>query len=301
MTPIDRFAHLSTRLFNVPLAIREDKAEIITAALAQRFGLSDFTRFNGESVRLPAGAFAFDDVASADGEPVGYEVATGIACISIEGTLVHKLGTLKPFCGMTGYDGIRQNFMMAEADKQVEAIILDIDSPGGEVAGCFDLVDMIYNYRGNKPVWAILTENAFSAAYAIASAADRVIVPRTGGVGSIGVIALHVDFSKALTTAGIAVTVMKYGARKDDCAEFAPLSDPARVRVQTDIDKMGALFDGIVARNRAATGLKAPTVKGYQAATFLGEAGVEAGLADEVMAPSDAVWALYDSVKGKRP
>jgi capsid assembly protease len=301
MTPIENFAHLSTRLFNVPLAIREDKAEIIMAALAQRLGLADFTRFNGETVQLPAGAFAFDDVQSSDGETAGYEVATGIACIPIEGTLVHKLGTLRPFCGMTGYDGIRQNFMMALADKQVEAIILDIDSPGGEVAGCFDLVDMIYAARGTKPVWAILTENAFSAAYAIASAAGRIIVPRTGGCGSVGVIALHVDFSKAITSAGVAVTVMKYGAHKDDCAEFAPISDPARAHVQADVDTMGALFDATVARNRDAAGLRAATIKGYQAATFLGQAGVEAGLADEVMAPSDAMWALYDSIKGARP
>lgn len=298
MTPLDRFAHLSTRVFNTPLAVREDKAEIIMGALAQRFGLADFTRFNGESVQLPAGAFAFDDVESTDGETAGYEVATGIACIEIVGTLVQKLGTLKPICGMTGYDGIRQNFLEALGDKQVKAIILDIDSPGGEVAGCFDLVDLIYQARGTKPVWAILSENAFSAAYALASAADHIIVPRTGGVGSIGVIALHVDMSKALTAAGLTVSVMKYGARKDDCAEFAPLSDPARAHVQADVDTMGDLFVQTVARNRAGIGLKAATIKGFQAGTFLGQDGVDAGLADAVMSPSDAMWALDDFITG---
>ncbi|TOL42864.1 serine peptidase, partial [Vibrio parahaemolyticus] len=70
-------------------------------------------------------------------------------------------------------------------------ICLDIDSPGGEVAGCFDLVDLIYELRGKKPIYAILSENAYSAAYAIASAADKIYVPRTGGVGSVGVIVIH--------------------------------------------------------------------------------------------------------------
>jgi ClpP class serine protease len=78
---------------------------------------------------------------------------------------------------MTGYDGIRQAFLTAMEDPDISGICLDIDSPGGEVAGCFDLVDVIYGARGKKPIHAILTESAYSAAYAIASAADRISVP----------------------------------------------------------------------------------------------------------------------------
>lgn len=292
--PIERFAHLATRLFNVPLAIREDKAEIIMASLAQRFGLAEFTRAGGQTVSLPAEALAFD-FDDDDSRPprVGYDFAGGVARIAIESTLVHKLGTLHPFCGMTGYDGIRQNFLTALEDTRVKAIVLDIDSPGGEVAGCFDLADTIYAARGTKPVWAILTESAYSAAYAIASSADKIFVPRTGGTGSIGVIALHVDMSKALTASGVVVSVVKYGLHKDDCADFAPLSDPARKRVQADVDQMGAFFDALVARNR---GLKAATVKSYEAGTFMGQSGVDAGLADAVMAPDEALQALFDSI-----
>jgi ClpP class serine protease len=72
----------------------------------------------------------------------------GVAVIPICGTLVQKLGSLRPYSGMTGYDGIRQAFLTALADPEVNGICLDIDSPGGEVAGCFDLVDEIYNARG---------------------------------------------------------------------------------------------------------------------------------------------------------
>ncbi len=217
-----KFSHMAQRLFNVPLAIRREKAEVIMAALMDRLGVSQIARL--ESGRMKP--MAFDDWGddydsfSREGRipDPGYDMIadTGVALVSVQGTLVQKLGTLRPWSGMTGYDGLRQAILSAHADPKVKAIVLDVDSPGGEVAGCFDLVDTIYKLRGNKPIWSILTESAYSAGYAIASAADRVIVPRTGGVGSIGVIVMHVDWSKALTDAGVAVTFITYGDRKAD-------------------------------------------------------------------------------------
>lgn len=288
------FPHLAQRLFNVPLAIREEKAEIIMAALAQRLGIGQFVRSDGA-------VMSFDDdddyLGSEDAveSPRGYTLVpgTGVAVIQIYGTLVQKLGSLRPYSGMTGYNGIRQNLLTALADKKVEAIMLDIDSPGGEVAGCFDLADTIYTSRSRKPIWAVLSENAFSAAYALASSTQKVIVPRTGGTGSIGVICLHVDFSTALKKAGVAVTVLKYGEHKDDGAEFAPLSDEVYKRAMIDINTMGAMFDNLVARNR---GMSAKRVKSYQASVFMGASGVDVGLADSVMSPDAAMRALIKSL-----
>ncbi|HBO83311.1 MAG TPA: serine peptidase, partial [Cupriavidus sp.] len=165
--------------------------------------------------------------------------------------------------------------------------------PGGEVAGCFDLVDTIYGARGKKPIWSILNESAYSAGYAIASAADRVLVPRTGGVGSIGVICAHVDLSKALTSAGVKVTFITYGDRKADGHAEIPLSEEALARFQADIDSMGDLFVSTVARNR---NISAATVRDTQAATYLGADGVELGLADEVAAPDAAFRALLSAL-----
>jgi signal peptide peptidase SppA len=212
-----------------------------------------------------------------------------VAVIEVCGTLVQKLGSLRPYSGMTGYDGIRQNFLTALTDPAVKAIVLDVDSPGGEVAGCFDLVDLIYQARGAKPVWALLNESAYSAAYAIASACDRIVVPRTGGVGSIGVICAHVDFSKALAAGGIKVTFITYGDRKADGHSEIPLSAEALERFQADINTMGELFVNTVSRNRT---LAAEKVREMQAGTFLGASGVSMGLADAVMAPDAAFRAL---------
>ncbi len=286
MTP--DYPHLATRLFNVPLAITPGKIEIIMAALADRFGLARLLRMDGRMVALD---MDFDPGEAAQECP--YEVIEGIAIIPVQGTLVQRLGTLHPYSGMTGYDGIRANLGLALADDTVRAIVLDIDSPGGEVAGCFDLVDAIYAARGIKPLWAVLTESAYSAAYALASACDRVIVPRTGGTGSVGVVIAHVDFSKALSDAGLVVTLVTYGERKADGNEYQPLTDEAYARIQADVDAVGELFVETVARNR---GLTAAKVRGTQARTFLGADGVAIGFADAVMAPDAALRSVLEEL-----
>lgn len=279
------YPHLAQRLFNVPIAITPQKAEVVMAALADRFGIARLFRANGEMVALDS----FDLEGDGPASDRAYEVVAGAAIIPVQGTLVQKLGTLRPYSGMTGYDGIRANISMALEDKDVKAIVLDIDSPGGEVAGCFDLVDAIYQARGDKPIWAILTESAYSAAYALASACDRIVVPRTGGTGSVGVICMHVDMSKALSSAGITVTLIHYGDRKADGSDMKPLSEEALTRFQADVDEMGELFVKTVARNR---GLSVAAVRKTQAQTYLGAAGVEIGFADAVMAPDEAFRSL---------
>lgn len=285
------FPHLATRLFNTPLAILPGKAEIVMAALSERLGITTFTRLNGEYLAIEDA-----DEEALYGSPnrrrdadKGYDVVGGVAVIEVKGTLVQRCGTLRPYSGMTGYDGIRQNFLTAMDDSSVDAIAFDIDSPGGEVAGCFDLTDTIYEARGNKPMWSILGENAFSAAYALASAADRVTVPRTGGTGSVGVIYMHVSIEEALAKAGIEVTLITKGDLKGEGSGVKNLSPDTYKRMKADIDAVGDLFDETVARNR---GISTKKVFDTQAGTFLGRQGVEVGFADAVQAPDEAFRAL---------
>jgi signal peptide peptidase SppA len=286
---VSRFPFLAQRLFNVPLAITPQKAEIVAAALSQRLGIASF-RFEG---MRPAAMEDDYEEGWTPPEMRPCQVVNGVCIIPVQGTLVNKLGCIQPYSGMTGYDGIRHNLMAALVDPEVRAIAFDIDSPGGEVSGCFDLADAIFDARGIKPLWAMLNDSAYSAAYAIASACDRITVPRTGGTGSVGVICMHVDFSRALDKAGIAVTVIQYGARKADGSEVAPLSDPALKRFQADVDAMGELFVATVARNRAMPVAK---VRATEAMTYLGAPGVAIGFADAVMAPDEAFRALLQQL-----
>ncbi len=283
------YPHLASRLFNTPLAITENKARIIQSVVARRFDL--------QSLFLPgSGSLGFAkmspslDTPNADSRP--YQLVGGAAIIGVTGSLVHKSSYLDAMSGVTGYDNIRQQFLYALDDPSVQGIVFDCDSPGGECSGCFDLVDTIYEVRGEKPICAILSECAFSAAYAIASAADEIIVPRTGGTGSVGVIYMHADFSEALEDSGVKVTIIKYGKRKADGNEVKPLSDEALARFQADIDVMGEMFVDTVARNR---GMKVSDVRDTEASTFLGAAGVEVGFADAVAAPDAALAAFIET------
>lgn len=286
------FHQLRSRLFNTPQAILPAKAEEIIIGLSDRLGIARLARADGRQLALAPPDLDDGDYAEV---PSGYDVVAGIAVISVQGTLVQKLGSLRPYSGMTGYDGIRQNFVTALVDPAVEAICLDIDSPGGEVAGCFDLVDMIYDSRGIKPIGSILGENAYSAAYAIASAADpgRLYVPRTGGTGSVGVIYMHVSFEQFLEKAGIEVTLITKGDLKGEGSEVKALSDGAYKRMKADILTVGDLFDRTVARNR---GMAVSDVFDTQAGTFLGKKGADVGFADQVAAPDHAFRALHKSL-----
>lgn len=270
--------HLAQRLFNTPLALHPHKAEVVMAALTDRFGLT----------RIQSNADwgdEEDEFFSRKGRDCGYDVIEGIAVIPVQGTLVQKLGTLRPYSGMTGYDGIRASFLTAINDDSVKGICFDIDSPGGEVAGCFDLVDEIYAARGAKPIWSILSENAYSAAYALASAADRIIVPRTGGVGSIGVIVMHVDWSQRIKSDGVQVTIITFGSRKAESNPYEALSEEAKKAIQSDVDEMGRLFVSTVSRNR---GIAERAIRDTEASCYLAADGVQLGLADQVASPDVA-------------
>lgn len=295
---MQQFAHLATRLFNTPIAIHPRKAEIAMGALAERLGIASMERLGGGVIQPVAWDDDDDVVFSGRRETrsdCGYDVLGGVAVIPVTGTLVHKLGSLRPFSGMTGYDGIRQAVLTAHADPDVKAIAGIYDSGGGEVSGCADLFETLLETRGNKPTWSILSESAYSAAYWLASTADKVIVPRTGGTGSIGVICMHVDMSDALTKAGLKVTfITSDGAdRKADGHSEIPLSADALAAFQVEIDAMGEIFYDSVARAR---GLSVDTVRGLKAGTFMGAAGVAAGLADTVMAPDAAFAALLAEI-----
>lgn len=269
--------HLAQKLFNTPLAIHPQKAEVIVSSLTERLGITQI-----RSAMMEDDDEYFSRKARKD---IGYDVLEGIAVIPVYGTLVQKLGTLRPYSGMTGYDGIRRVFLTAVNDPEVKGICLDIDSPGGEVAGCFDLVDLIYAERGKKPIHAILSENAFSAAYAIASAADKIYVPRTGGVGSVGVIVIHCDWSQRIKDDGLKVSIITYGNRKAESNPYVLLSDEAKEAIQHDVDEMGRLFVSTVSRNR---GLSETVIRNTQAACYLAAEGVQMGLADVVASPDVA-------------
>jgi signal peptide peptidase SppA len=177
------------------------------------------------------------------------------------------------------YQEISAMLDAALADPSVTGILFDIDSPGGEASGSFELARRVREATAVKPVWAVANDAAFSAAYAIAAAANRVIVTETGGVGSIGVIALHVDQSVKDANDGYRYTAITAGAHKNDFSPHEPLSGTARDELQAEVNRLYDIFVGHVAAMR---GLQEKVVRDTEAALYFGPNAISAGLADAV-------------------
>ena len=218
-----------------------------------------------------------------------FPVQSGVAIIPVHGPLAMREDFFSSMMGWGTYQGVQRDLEKALRDPAVRAIALDIDSPGGEVSGAFDLADWIVAQRGTKPIWAIANEAAFSAAYAIAAAADRVVLSRSAGVGSVGIIARHVEFSKMDERLGITVTPVYAGARKNDLDDASPLTDTAREILQAEVDRLYELF---VANVASARGMSEDVVRGSEAGLFFGENAVEAGFADAVASFDEAFAAM---------
>lgn len=226
--------------------------------------------------------FAADDWRSAY-RP--YIVRDGILHIPVKGVLLHDF----PWAfgsWSTGYVYIRRAFDRGLADPSVQGIALVCDSPGGQVAGNFELVDHIFAARGQKPIRAFAHESAYSGAYSIASAADSITMSRTGGVGSIGVVTAHIDFSEALKEYGVKVTFIFAGQHKVDGNAYEPLPDSVKARIQEHIDDAYGVFVAAVARNR---GMDEAAVRETEADCFMAAEAVANGLADTIGPLDDAM------------
>jgi ClpP class serine protease len=186
-----------------------------------------------------------------------------------------------------GYDDVVTRFRAAcESDATV--IMLDLDSPGGSVAGCFAAVREMREMAASagKAVVAFANEAAYSAAYALATVASQIYVPESGGVGSVGVIGMVEDYTEAMAQAGVRCAVLTTGARKADGNPAVPMSEASIAALQGQIDKLGAQFFGLVAEARP---LSAGQVQALEAACLMGQDAVDAGLADEVISRTQLI------------
>lgn len=243
------------RLFNTPLLLRPEKCEIVVAALLDHFGVTKLNRIDGTSL----GVIELKQEASdwmEEGErsaPRYYEVIDGVAFIPVHGSLAQRVGGLNPYSGMVGYNQLEKKLEAAMDDDGVRAILLDIDSPGGEVAGCFDLARKIAAYSkrgGGKPIIGAANEMACSAGYALISGCDEIYMPETGVVGSIGVWTLLVDLTRALDKDGIEVTMVRAGDRKARGGPYERADKETVAKLFAWVEATREQFASLVAQNR---------------------------------------------------
>ncbi len=300
-------AQIAQRAFNTPLMVDPAKALAFLSGLGPRITGQEIT-FRGvdaevsdqTAVALPARASLFGNDLAQRHQRNGtqpFAVVDGIAVIEIAGTLVHRGAWIGQSSGLTSYEGIAAQLQAALADPGVRGIALDINSFGGEVAGAFDLADRIRAARAQKPVHAFVAEHALSAGYVLASQADRIILPRTGAVGSIGVVALHTDMSGALDQKGIAVTLIHAGAHKVDANPYQPLPEAIHEQMQRELEVVRFLFAETVAAGRGDRLTQAAALA-TEAAVFRGTEAIAAGLADDLADPVTAFHAFAAAPRG---
>jgi signal peptide peptidase SppA len=287
-----RYPHLWARLYGAPLLIYPDKAKVIEEVFRSHVlgtGMPSPKAMDDYPAETPAQRAArvqkereqtYAGIALMNKPEKPYAVTSaGIALIPVIGSLVQRGSWIDAMSGLSSYDRITSLVESAVADQDVRGILLEIDSPGGEASGIVEMASRIREASTKKPTWAAANGMAYSAAYWVAASAERVYAPITGGVGSIGAVALHVDQSKRDKQMGYTYTFVHAGAKKVDLNSHQELSDRGRARLQAEVDRFYGLFVSDVAKDR---GLSAEAVRATQAGLLTPTEAKDGGFIDGI-------------------
>lgn len=257
---------------NSPWAIEPGKLQEIAGIYA--------THLRGDKIDIAAVEARIGKPLAND--PQAYEVLDGVAVIPVDGVMAKRANLMMQISGGTSTQLIGRDLRMAAADPAVHSIVLHIDSPGGTVDGTQTLADLVAEIGQSKPVVTLAHGTMASAAYWVGSAASRVyIADTTTLVGSIGVVATHVDISGAEVARGVKTTEIVAGAYKRVASQYAPLTKAGRAAMQDQVDYTYSLFVNAVAQQR---GVGADQVLSDMAdgRVFQGQQAIDAGLVDGV-------------------
>lgn len=252
---------------------RDEDMPSVEAARVELLGLYGFESDETEQTKKP---FAF---------------AAGLAIIPVHGMLINRFG--QSWGWVTGYNFIRAQKNAAEADTDVVGIVYDMNSYGGTVAGCFETsMDL---FSATKPSIAVVDSACYSACYAMASAADKIVLTPSSGAGSVGVIAAHVSIEKMLKDWGVEVTLIFAGDHKADGNGYEKLPESVRKDIQRDVDATREEFINLVATQR---GMDAKVVRDTEARAYRAEEALKLGLVDAIDSPQKAVTAFLSELSG---
>jgi signal peptide peptidase SppA len=220
-----------------------------------------------------------------------------ISVIPIQGMLVPR-GARSAYGSWQGMDTLRSQIRSAANDPEVAAIVLDIDSPGGTVAGTAETAAEVKAAAEKKPVHAVANALTASAAYWIGSQATQFNVTPGSDVGSIGAMVMHMDVSEALASMGIKVTVVKSAANKNETAPFGPLSEDTMAHLQSRVSDAGEEFIKAVASGRRTSQTNVRDNFGQGRMFAAGEA-VKRGMADRVATLDETIAALAQGAQAR--
>lgn len=270
-----RYNHIMHAVMTSPWAILPEKMAEIKAFLLHKQTVGAFDDHGGDDAhRAELGAIDAKARPSAS-------VKGSIAVMPLFGVLAQRMDMMDEISGGTSTEKFGKQFMAAVNDPSIKAIVINIDSPGGNVYGTQELADLIFQAREQKHIVAIANSLAASAAYWIGTAADEFVCTPSGEVGSIGVITVHEDWSEAYAKAGVKPTIIQAGDFKSEGTYMKPLSDESIAAIQDKVNTYYDAFVNCVARNR---GVSSKVVKSDfgQGRVFTAAAAKAAGMVDRV-------------------
>jgi len=259
-------------VLNEPWGIKPDK-------LNQIIGI-----YSNHYLNEDKGSINFETKVSKSAED-GYRylsIENGVAILDVVGVIAKRMNLFMAMSGGASTELLAKDFKRALEDPSVESILLYVDSPGGTVDGTFEFANQVYAARGKKPIITFTDGMMSSAAYAIGSAADKVFISGdTVDIGSIGVVATHVDVSKMESNLGVKTTEIYAGKYKRIASSYNPLSKEGKAYIQDQVDYLYSVFVKDVARNRGVSE-KVALEEMAEARVFIGSRAVDAGLVDGI-------------------
>jgi len=215
--------------------------------------------------------------------------AGSVAIIPVYGVLAPRMNLMSDMSGGTTYDKLTGQLRAAVADKTVKTIVLDIDSPGGSVAGNAELATEVMKARAKKPVIAQIQFTGASAAYQIAAAATEIVAAPSAMIGSVGTYWMHRDLSEALKQLGVKETYLSAGEGKVDGNSSGPMSAEFEARMQATIDAAFGSFVSNVVKGRGQ-GMTAERVKkDWKAHVYIAPAALANGMIDSIATLDDTL------------
>jgi len=227
-----------------------------------------------------------------ESQDVNYRVEDGVAEITINGVLSKRMNIIQALSGGTSYQVIQNQINKAESDPNVKGIFYDVDSPGGNVDGMFNVADAIFNAK--KPSLFFANGLMASAAYIIGSGSDYMAASdRSVEIGNLGIVAIHFDKSKKYEQEGIKPTVFSAGKYKKVGNPYEKLTEKDEAYLQAKLDYMYSLAINTVAKHR---NVSIDSLINLGADTFIGEQAIDVGLVDEILSRSQAISRLKEMI-----
>jgi signal peptide peptidase SppA len=255
-----------------PWAIAPDRLTEIQAIYA--------THLRGESIDIEAVEARIGR--QLQNQSQGYQVQDGAALIPLRGVMAPRMNLMSQVSGGTSTELFARDVQAALSDPQVKSIVLLVDSPGGSVGGTQAAAAAVMAARGVKPIATYSDGTMASAAYWVGSAADRVYISSgVDQVGSIGVVASHVDVSQREAQLGMKTTEIVAGRYKRIASQYGPLTESGRQSIQDQVDYLYSLFVGDVAAQRGVSTDKV-LVDMADGRVFIGQQAIDAGLVDAI-------------------